>query len=523
MIALLAGCVAVRPDVEPGAGAEATTVDLPSIVGQSWQLQEIQMANGDTMMPEGEAEYTLLLNKDGNVTGQADCNTINATYTLDGSQISFGHIASTRALCPPGSLFDAYVLALDTASDYTLTNDTLELTFGADDTEGGTLIFRADETTVEPAGEAEATILDDLLGTWQWQAFEDSASGAESGDITVDDPALYVLNLLDDGTAQITADCNVAQMEYSVDGNSLTFLPGPMTLAACGPDSRASEFVMRLGEVASFVRVNEQLVLNLQADAGNLIFAPAAAESAMSTEELDKAVGIYKGIFPAASSPGIDSTLYLSTDNTARLVSDYLNDEAPIVEVGSWQGEGNEGTVTFTGQEEREYDTPQTATFELDGNALTFVYNSSMGSGTSEQHYLRFDALATGEQDVPYDAASDILSTGETDDLTDIYKGFAPAASCCGLDLTLMLSPDGSATLKSDYLNAEEPIVESGTWTAADGTLEVALDDADSPWTYEVSENPLMLISNEISIFGEEPLRLYSLPSIALSMNSGTE
>ncbi len=514
---LLVGCVGIGIEQSgstlPAVEVIEQTDNTSALADSQWRLQEIQMADGSVSTPDAEADYTLMLTASGQMAGQADCNTINSTYTVDGSQLSFGPIASTKALCPPGSLSDTYIQALTNTNAYALEGETLTLSFGSD---GNTLIF-ATSAASELTDMGEAAIPAELLGAWQWQAFEDSASGAQSNDITVDDPSLYVLTLLDDGAAQITADCNVAQMEYSVDGSSLTFMPGPMTLAACGPDSLSNEFVMRLGEVAGYTLDGEHLVLNLQADAGNLIFAPAADDEA-AADSSQEAVGIYKGIFPAASSPGIDSTLYLNTDKSARLVSDYLNEESPIVEVGSWQGAGAEGTVIFTGQEDREYDTPQTVTFQLDGNALTLVYDSA-GSGTSVQHYLRFEALATGEQAVPYDAAS----MAGVDDLTGIYKGFAPAASCCGLDLTLTLGSDGSATLKSDYLNGDAPFVEQGRWTVTDNILEVALDGADSPWTYAISEEPLTLISNEITIFGEAPLRLYSLPGIALSMNSSAE
>ena len=275
LLLLLAGCVAVNSPANSTSGADSSTppaTDANAIIGQTWRLQEIQTANGDVMRPEADAVYTLLLVEEGSATGQADCNAINATYTFDDSALTFGPIASTKALCPPGSLFDAYVQALSTGSDYVVTDDMLTLAYGTGDAESGALIFSADGSV----SDAETAIPDKLIGTWQWQAFEDSASGAESSAITVDDPALYVLNLLDDGTAQVTADCNVAQMDYRVDGNSLTFLPGPMTLAACGPDSLSNEFVMRLGEVASYVVDGEQLVLNLKVDAGNLIFATAA-------------------------------------------------------------------------------------------------------------------------------------------------------------------------------------------------------------------------------------------------------
>ncbi len=56
----------------------------------------------------------------------------------------------------------------------------------------------------------------------------------------------------------------------------------------------------------------------------------------MTSQPLD-AAGIYKVMLPGASSPGLDITLYLNFDHTVRQISDYLNGEAPIVEVGMWQ------------------------------------------------------------------------------------------------------------------------------------------------------------------------------------------
>jgi putative lipoprotein len=100
--------------------------------------------------------------------------------------------------------------------------------------------------------------------------------------------------------------------------------------------------------------------------------------------------------------------------------------------------------------------------------------------------------------------------------LVGIYKGFAPAASCCGLDLTLFLSTGSSATLKSDYLNGEAPIVETGVWTATTTTLELALANADSPLTFSLADGALA--SNDWTIFGQAPLRLYRFEVVARNL-----
>lgn len=113
---------------------------------------------------------------------------------------------------------------------------------------------------------------------WQWLAFQDSASGEESNDITVDNPTQYTLQLLTDGTYTFKADCNVGSGEFTLKDSTLTFAPGIMTLAACDPDSLSDQYVALLADVVTFTfDAQGYLNLNLKMDAGNLIFAPAPA------------------------------------------------------------------------------------------------------------------------------------------------------------------------------------------------------------------------------------------------------
>ena len=52
--------------------------------------------------------------------------------------------------------------------------------------------------------------------------------------------------------------------------------------------------------------------------------------------------------------------------------TDYMNDEPPIAEYGSWeQNEDGSATVTLIGNDEIEYDTPVVITFAQDGDTLT--------------------------------------------------------------------------------------------------------------------------------------------------------
>jgi heat shock protein HslJ len=104
---------------------------------------------------------------------------------------------------------------------------------------------------------------------WEWERFV----GGDGTLIRVQDPSRYTLILNPDGTYQVSADCNRVRGAYSLDQGHLNLLPGPTTLAECGPDSLYSEFLVKLGNVRSFVYDDEgRLVLNLWADGGSLVF-----------------------------------------------------------------------------------------------------------------------------------------------------------------------------------------------------------------------------------------------------------
>jgi uncharacterized lipoprotein YbaY len=129
-----------------------------------------------------------------------------------------------------------------------------------------------DDASAEPSGAAAAP---DLIGTtWQWAAFEDTA---EEDSFTLDDPENYTLMLNEDDTLSFQADCNVGAGSYTLDDDSLNITLGPTTLAECGPDSRYSDYLNQLGEVAAYVINEGQLFLTLRADGGTLVFEPAEA------------------------------------------------------------------------------------------------------------------------------------------------------------------------------------------------------------------------------------------------------
>jgi heat shock protein HslJ len=101
----------------------------------------------------------------------------------------------------------------------------------------------------------------------------------------VPDPENYVLTLNADGTASLKADCNQVQWTYTLEGTSLTFNTlGPSTLAYCGDDSLDQMFLSKLGMGGTVSVEDGRLVLELNENAGTMVFDNAGpAEAAPET------------------------------------------------------------------------------------------------------------------------------------------------------------------------------------------------------------------------------------------------
>lgn len=120
--------------------------------------------------------------------------------------------------------------------------------------------------------EPDPQLIDTL---WQWQSY--TSDGDQT--IVVPDPENYTLTLLADGTAVIQADCNQVNWTYASSDNILVFETlGPSTLAFCGEDSLDQQYLALLGETATFVAEDGQLLLNLELDAGDMVFGRGTQE-----------------------------------------------------------------------------------------------------------------------------------------------------------------------------------------------------------------------------------------------------
>ena len=129
-------------------------------------------------------------------------------------------------------------------------------------------LLAPEATGAGAAGQASLT-----AHPWQWTAFAGTTE-----EFKVAAPASYLLTFNEDGTVNIVADCNNAAGSYTAADGALTTI-GPMTMAACPPESRSEQFVKLLGGAARYFFVEDRLFIDLMADGGTMGF-DAAGEAA---------------------------------------------------------------------------------------------------------------------------------------------------------------------------------------------------------------------------------------------------
>jgi heat shock protein HslJ len=118
----------------PVAAPEASPASAaPELAGTSWRLVKILSMDDSTDTPDDPNSYTLTFGADDGVRIQADCNAGTGSWTSESAgQLTFGTIAATQALCPPGSLHDRYMAQFPWVRGYRLEDGHLFLATMAD-------------------------------------------------------------------------------------------------------------------------------------------------------------------------------------------------------------------------------------------------------------------------------------------------------------------------------------------------------------------------------------------------------
>jgi heat shock protein HslJ len=208
---------------------------MDELTGTQWQL--VSMAGEPAI--EGTA-VTLNFGVEGSAGGAAGCNSYGATYTTDGTSITFSEVFSTMMACLDEALMEQetiYLMALQTAAAYEMTEAQLIITYG----EGEQLVFERGVT---------------LAGT-AWQL---TMLGS--------DPALEAVSvMLQFDTANgVTGSggCNSYSSTYTVNGGAIAFADVVSTKMACVDEAamgQESAFFAALATATEYGLDGDQLTI----------------------------------------------------------------------------------------------------------------------------------------------------------------------------------------------------------------------------------------------------------------------
>lgn len=128
--------------------------------------------------------------------------------------------------------------------------------------------------TAEPAA-ADAAAQPALAGT-SWRLVK--IMSMDDTTYTPDDPSLYTLEFLTDGTVRVKADCNTGSGSWTSESpGQLQFGVMAATMAECPPGSLHDRYMAQFQWVRSYVMENGHLFLATMADGSIIEFEPAPA------------------------------------------------------------------------------------------------------------------------------------------------------------------------------------------------------------------------------------------------------
>jgi heat shock protein HslJ len=117
------------PPAAPGTAAAPTAAESPvthDLAGTRWVL--IQLGSETVVPAEGRPEQFIALESgQQRIAGNAGCNRLMGSYTLNGDQLTFSQMATTRMACPDMEREAALLKALEATSGWRIEGAQLDL------------------------------------------------------------------------------------------------------------------------------------------------------------------------------------------------------------------------------------------------------------------------------------------------------------------------------------------------------------------------------------------------------------
>jgi heat shock protein HslJ len=244
----------------PSVFAQTRPRPAPTLGGTSWRLVKFQGGDDKTLTPDDRSRYTIQFGADGSVSTRIDCNRGRGTWKSAGpSQIQFGPLAITRAMCPPGSLHDHIIKHWDFVRSYVVRNGHLYLSLMAD---GGIYEF-------EPIPVASPVR---SLDETQWEV-----AGVDNGKQAVATPVQGTTLTLafQKGSVVGVSGCNNYRGNYKQQGSSIAISGMGSTRRMClgdGVMQQERRFLAALGAAATWAIEGDTLDLR-RTDGSRLVQA----------------------------------------------------------------------------------------------------------------------------------------------------------------------------------------------------------------------------------------------------------
>ncbi len=188
-----------------------------SLEGRLWQLESYANSDGEWVDVLPGTEITIEF-RDGQLGGNAGCNSTFGAYELDGYDLTVGGVGMTEMYCgaPEGVMEQesAYLAALQSVATVQITDDQLQ-------------IANADGETVLAYIIVEPT---PLSGTyWQLTGYNNGKGGFSSVLAGTEITAIFS----DDGKLTGLAGCNNYTSSYSTEGTHISIGPTAATMMMC--------------------------------------------------------------------------------------------------------------------------------------------------------------------------------------------------------------------------------------------------------------------------------------------------
>ena len=137
--------------------AMAALAESTSLAGTQWQLVRIMSMDDSEYLPEAPSAYTLVFDTEGRFSAIAGCNRATGRWISESAPgLRFSEMASTKAVCPPGSLSERYLAQFDWVRSFVLRDGHLFLATMAD---GSIIEFQP----LQPQGRVTARLMGEPL------------------------------------------------------------------------------------------------------------------------------------------------------------------------------------------------------------------------------------------------------------------------------------------------------------------------------------------------------------------------